>query len=264
MATVILDSIRDVSCSEVAGVIAEATRTAIVIEEDADSWGSGASRMQDILNLDDLPAPGSVFDADHTSLYATGRTLRMESPGRAEVVISYRFYPSSLNNNFHLDRPNTGMAQITTQKDRDGSPLKVTHDQVAQGGEITVMQPEDGFDRDIVLSVPPGSHQQITRDWQGYINSGTWFDSEPGTWLCQQALPEPLDTRATEPTWKYIYHFSFAYEPTGWNPDIFWRDPGSGRPPSGLVDGTGFKEISWYDQRDFNIDPVVIEETEAE
>ena len=252
--TITLDSIRDVSSREAGGVIVEATRVAIVEKNDA-SWPADATVMQTIYDLAGVPRPGDTFSSSHPDLIVTSRSLRMESPARGEVTVQYEFIPSRLNADSHFDTISSTLAQITTQRDKDELELIVTHDGRPQNGEISVLNPEDGFTRRVVVSVSPGNEMAIKTEWQAKINQSPWNNGEAGTWLCLKALPTPLDVRPTRSPWLFIYEFEFAYDATGWAPWVFWRDPSTGRPPDGLVADEGKKEVLWYDEKDFNVEP---------
>ena len=252
---IILDSIREVSSSEWAGVIVEATSVAIVEKNDA-TWPTDKSVMQTVYDLAGVPQPGDTFSPDHSNLIVRNRSCRMESPGRAEVTISYKFTPSSLNSDAQFDKLSSTLAQITTQRNRDGEEIVVSHGGNNQLGEISVLNPEDGFSREVYVSgIVPGDQHNIQTGWQAHVNSSVWNHGAAGTWLCLKALPDPLDIRDSQGTWSFIYQFEFAYDETGWQPQVFWRDPTTGRPPDGLEPGTGSKEVIWYNARDFNADP---------
>ena len=251
-----LNTYRELSCREIAGVIFEATTEAVVERNDG-AWPTDATQMQTVLDLVGLPAPGEVFSEAHPRLHCIGRDCRIEDKGIAVVTMSWHHYPTALNGDPAFDRPNSQLTQINTQKDRAGLNIEVMHDDRTQLGEISVLTPEDGFERDVVLTVLGDGFDQyrIKSEWHSRINETAWNNGSAEAWLCTQALPEPLDIRAGVDNHKYIFHFAFAYNELGWQPDVFYRDPATGRPPKGLVPDVGFKTVTWYETRDFNVEP---------
>ena len=253
--TITTDSIREVSCREVAGIMVEAVTTAILEETTADAWPANKSKMQNVLDEAGLPAPGDTFDADHPNLWLDHRDVRFESPKRCEVVSHFTYYPSLINGDAALDKLSSQMTQITSQTDRSAMPIIVEHSNRKQNGEISVLSPQDGFTRDVVFTVLPGAQYVVKDQWQGKINSSPWNGGDAKTWLCTAATPDPLAIKVGAAFWHFIYHFEFAYDPEGWQPEVFWRDASTGRPPDGLVQDVGRKTVIWYDTLNFNDEP---------
>ena len=99
-----------------------------------------------------------------------------------------------------------------------------------------------------------GGRELIVRKliYEGHVNMNTWGlvpdSSEPKTWLCTGIGARTQDRGIT-----YDVTYNFQYRADTWDHTIRFLDPGTGQPPSDLVEGTGYKDVQVYLTADFNL-----------
>jgi len=270
--------IRDVSATTEAGRIMAARTTALV------SWtntpdtdvAASAKGMQQI--LDDttmgLPHEGDAMDAtDLPNLFCTNRTVVIEDVNKAEITYDWKRYNTKINNtsnphahDYTIAQVEAGNVQITTER-ADGGDIIVTHDGTTQVGEISVLSPLETITIEVLLKqVADGSF--IQAGWLNKVNqpgvmTGHIGSNIYGVSLCTKVLFRPLsiqegDQFILEPggTWIFTFEFVKRSSSNPWNPWVFWRDPETGRPASGMtVESGGKKLVTWYPDRDFSHEP---------
>ena len=86
------------------------------------------------------------------------------------------------------------------------------------------------------------------------VNSESFLGISPGFWFCPGVSWESEDLTEDEiPTWRVSFQFRLRDgDITPWDPRVVYIDPETGQPPTGLVDGIGFKIVPWYLSIDFN------------
>ena len=256
------DLIEATGGQEVGGWLSSCRRKIVLANTDA--WGTAAgAAIQAVLDDTNVPQAGDTLDADHPNLFCTTRDVTMNNSKRATVWCNYKFYATTLNSNVALDNIQTQLKTVTTELDRSGSEITVKHNTAVghnetQVGEISALHPEGGFVREIVLSrTNDGAAQYDTMNsWINHINSDQWNFGEPGTWLCMDATPRPLQINPVGGGLaKWVFRFQFAYDSHGWKPWVFWIDKTTGRPPDGLSPGVGFKQVDHYPTKAFLVEP---------
>ncbi len=260
--TIVQDSLRDVSATEVGGLIRELHQECIVTWEAADQFPTNLTATENILSAAEaagVGVPGSKLGTAQGGLYVTSRGVRIESTNRAQLTVSYRYINDSLNNAVVI-RPSNRLKQITTQTDRTRTPLRVVHNEQPQNGEISVLEADHAFQVDVRVDLEGtgADGNRVVNDWINKTNSSKWdhFNGSKWTWLCTMVNYQYLNWPNV-----YMFTFEFAYDVTTWQPQVFWRESSSGRPPLGLAydpegkdPNAGRKDIKWYDERDYNAD----------
>ena len=89
-----------------------------------------------------------------------------------------------------------------------------------------------------------------SRDYVGKTNMSGWLihpTSPENTWLCTGITGETDDGGLT-----YLVTYSFHYREEGWDSEIVYMDPNTGKPPSDVVDDVGIKTYQMYETANFN------------
>ena len=137
-----------------------------------------------------------------------------------------------------------------TEVDKSGSTITVSHGGESQGG--TIRANEAAMQLAFDMAVETYTPTDVIVAWQNKINSADWFGGSPGVWLCTRVNVQPIQESSTPPRWKFTFEFQAKPYP-GWQPWVRYIDPETGKPPVGLVDGTGYKQVQHYDEADFNL-----------
>mgnify|MGYP005826871195 CR=1 FL=1 len=243
--------------SERGSVVRNVTQTLWLTSTDhATDWGTDAAAPGRVLNDTKLPLAGDILDATFPNMFCVGRSVQMEMPERARVTIEYEYFPTSINASLLPAATTAGLKQVTTELDRQGLPIVVTHNSQNQNGEISVLDPEPTIAADVVYTLPAGLlPDAVMAAWVGATNNNPWRGGITGTWLCQRCDPRPLNAFAGADI-KYIFSFQMVYDPTGQDPAVFWKDPATGRPPANLVLGTGYGTVPWHFPKNFMSEPI--------
>jgi len=186
-------------------------------------------------------------------MFLLSRDIKQEGAGIARILDSFEIItltnPSD-NSNLAPIRISAGVNTVETEVDRDGNTIEVTFIEDIQGGVIhaTAANKSLAFDLAIHASDP----NTIIDRWQNKINSAHWFAGAPGVWLCTRVGVVPIREWENPPLWKFTFEFQAKPLP-GWQPWVRYIDPQSGKPPPGLIEGTGYKQVKHYWTADFNI-----------
>ena len=81
----------------------------------------------------------------------------------------------------------------------------------------------------------------------GKINSGSWRNYPARTWLCTGISGSSTNGGDT-----YIVTYSFQFNAKTWAAHVIYVDPNTGKPPTDLVFGTGYKIVEVYDEVSFS------------
>lgn len=241
--TVTLDILQgSISVSESAGIITSAKRTALV----SGNWSSLSAAAGDILSDANLPAVGHKITINGQDLHLEDRDVRLIDGGDAEVELAYKRRDTPETMQYRIG---TSVEQVTTQLDREGNPITVTHNGVTQGGEISADDSLTVLEAEFVTqSATPGT---VVATWGNKVNSTAWMGGAPGEWRVTHASAELVDS-TTSPHPEYRFRFQFTHRAGGWQPAVAFVDPETGNPPPGLVAGTGYKTVNHYHEIDFN------------
>ncbi len=92
--------------------------------------------------------------------------------------------------------------------------------------------------------------RSITKRWVGKINSDTWRNDAPKTWLIVRVDCECVTAYTRPPVYRIVWWFE--YRDKGWDPfTIAYKDQATGERPNGLVGATVIKDIDRYDAVEF-------------
>ena len=270
------------------GIITELTEQVTATSSDhATDWGTTPSKIKAILNHASVPQPADTLP-NLSNLYVTSRNLSMIDPGTAIITVNYERFNTRLNaapNAYVVVESRPQLVNVTTQKDSQGTrPLVVEHsiggvDQKAQLAEMSILVPGGGFNVtlikyfDALSTFISGGVNDVVREWRATVNSNDGWQtvSDKGRWLCSDVTPrlirkpiEAADQTAgsyTSPMWWWALTFEFLWSEDGWNQDVFWRDPSTGRPPKDLTAGNGpgvnvgTYQAKSYIAKPFNVEP---------
>ena len=196
----------------------------------------------------------------HNNLVLIRRTASM-IPGEKTSAFIELEYASKANDrgNFVFSGATT-LLQETTEVDRAANQITVSHTWPSddpdfadltqtQGAEVPGFLPTTGLRAEGTLQ--RDYPWQISQEWVGSINSTAWATAPlSGQWMCTSVDFKPHDWNTSPKTW--LFTFEFSYKTGGWAPGVVFTDSRTGRPPSGLVSGVGFKTVSLYQFIDFN------------
>jgi hypothetical protein len=214
------------------------------------SWVSTSSDPEVVLR--EILADAALPDTgDSKSMGAYG-TVRLESiavqldpqhkgHGRADLTWQrWETTPTTL-------RGGSGLVEVPTQKDKDGNDLTVSHQGQTQVGTVNKRIHTKQLIFEVVIQeADPAAYAD---DFHGRLNDDTWRGGAARTWLCTVEDYEPLDLVSSPPYWRV--RFRFDYRADGWDEQVIFRDPETGRPPAGLVDGTGYIVAEQEEEADF-------------
>jgi len=189
---------------------------------------------------------GTVEGGDKLFLESVSPRIESTQDGTVAFVdVTYRRVDGDAEDPMPLSGGGT-LSEITTELDKGGKPITVTDENgETQMGSISVLSPQRTISLSTIEAVQtPGD---LVKEYNGSVNSENWNAGESGTWLASVTF-DRYDLSATPRKWKF--NWEFQYEPTGWNPQVFFINK-KGRPPANLVEGKGWKTIEWYTAVDF-------------
>lgn len=241
MPTYTSDMLGTIECTERAGVIVEARRVWTI--EDV-AGADAQSLLNAVLADTGLPKNGHTMTVNAQKVILEERSVRFYDTNCAQVALMYRRQDDTA---FYI-RGDSSVSQVQTELDNAGQQIIVEHDGIQQGGEVDVFEPQVTIEFDIVREgSTPGS---FAKSLAGKVNSVSWQGADPGEWLCMSAAFDPVDLIAVPA--KYRFRLVFQLRDGGWNPTVAYRDNETGRPPVGLVIGTGIKTVDYYTAADFD------------
>ena len=210
-----------------------------------------------------IPVSGATL-AGAPELVLTRRITKLVEGDRTAVDVDL-VYDHALNKGQSIDTPHYGLVvgevsasinQVGSNLDENGNPIVLSHTYPSsdvdyagqtkvQGGEITFAQPQ-------VTVVYKGIKNTlypwlVSRALVGNVNSTSWGGRPTGEWLCTACNYRPYDGT----NGRYEFSIEFQHNPDGWDPTAVFLDDRTGKPPSGLVQGTGYKTVSRYQLVDF-------------
>jgi len=258
MATVHLDTLRDLSLEEDNDVVISLRRTLTVTGVS----GSDHEILYNALSETNVPDPGDELsnDSNMILLKRNAHVVGKNADGAiVEIDIEYssrRFYVFNTWK-FEID---TNMQGIRSQNDRYGNQIIVSHTYPntdpqyagypsSQGGWIDVLTPS-------MILRAAGNYitnrpDIIARQWIGAVNSSSWAAGAAGTWLCSSVKAAEQDNSTSPPTWRM--DFEFQHDQRGWQPAAVYIDPRTGSPPANVVNGVGIVTVQWYPELQFRV-----------
>lgn len=257
-----VDIIEDARWREENGLVSEIVRVAIV--SGLEAFIAPSNPRDHIFKLLMDPNAGPIVAPDlplagSSHPWETALKLRVREPtalghGIARVMLVYRRDDVSppVGQNY-TTRGSSRSEQIETQLDRAGNQIVLTHPgKPDQGGEIHPFETRSEIQAYwLEQSQFPGD---LTRNFTNKLNDGPWVldtGAVARTWHCVDISWEPEDMGRTPPLYRFTASFSF--NPDGFDPQVVYIDPETGRPPPGLVEGQGYKTIEWYEEADFDL-----------
>lgn len=289
MTTAYIDRVDTLNCVEEHGVIRSVTRIARVMGVENTNYTALYQALSDA----DVPVYGDVLDQfpfDNVILVSRSARVVNEDAGTVDVTLEYRHVLENASQ--QIDTPindlgilygkmKSSLTQKTTNlyspqvQEGQDDPLEfeqheITVDHtfgaddpiykdsntpnpnnetapwaIVQGGEISVFVPHRNYVLEGTFATfTPWS---IEDQFLNTVNQLTWLGQGPYTWLC------------TEVQWSFlksgIYKFAFEFQhnPSTWYPWAVFIDQRTGRPPPGLVNGHGKKQIPYYFPVDYNV-----------
>lgn len=268
MATATLDGMLDLAATEEFGVVTQLTRSAQVTGLNQ----TNSSALAAALSASGMPAVGSTAPGnENLVLVRRIPRIRESSPDVADVTLEYvarRYaafnYWSGLginNGSLFTWSGGTNLNQTTTQLDRNGNQVTVSHtfaesdpdpayagETKTQGADVPVRIPNSTVvGRGMLRASYP---DVISKGFAGYLNSNVWAGERPYTWQCVSVDWDPVDTTLIPRLFEFT--FTFEHDPFTHLPQVFYRDERTGRAPDGIASGTGYKYVDFYPAMDFN------------
>jgi hypothetical protein len=224
-----------------AGYIRELDRIARIKELATNDSGT----ILDAIDHADLPTDGDQHPDDATLILEDRSIKRVVSASYVEVVLTYRRHFTTAD---WFAEGTAALQGVTRDTDSGGSFITVTHDGDTQGVTINVEDIlEDIFIEIVEDTDTPGTE---ARAFVNKLNSAIWLGDAAGLWKCTRVEYAPAILTTSPQKWRFRYFFS--YDPAGWQPRVTYIDASTGRPPNGLVEGTGAKDVTYYGTVDFN------------
>jgi len=285
-ASVVTDTIRNLSAEEWHGVIIRLTRECLVIDVDDHDIGGITETVFTALDTAGFTV-GSILP-DHENLVLTGRKADIHE-GDPRVYIVALTYEKFGNEGQSIDAPvhgglfirsQTSLQQVMTNRYPDvypsdpsmaGKQIEVKHtfpdgtatykgadgetlpadpdfpgQEKIQGGEISIYEPQETITVDGILAVD--APWAVTEAMVGFVNSVPWMGQDARKWMCTGA---PYESHALESVYRWLFHFEFQLNRATWDPTAVFIDARQGKPPPGLVANVGYKTIKYQGEIDF-------------
>lgn len=256
MTTAHIDTEDMLEASEVDGAFTRVVRRVRVVDlEDTDY-----EVLQSALDAAGVPAAGDELGS--TGLFLKERNPRLVNKGCVDVDLVYLPANSnggvgqSFESGLVLGESSATLNQVESNLDGAGALITVEHTYPVddldfagltkvQGGTIQVFQPQiTRRYRGIKATAVPW---EIEMDIVGTVNENTWAGGDSRTWMCTACSWKPVDVGGS----RFEFNVEFQYNPDTWDPTVVYKDERTGRPPDGLVAGTGYKTIAKYVDADF-------------
>lgn len=247
--------VHDVSTSEIDGYKYLALRDVLDFL-DTEGYGAGDAPMRDGSNAD-------------KNLLLSHRSVKLVDRAAAEVDLNYEHIAESAYQ--ELANPNTaalvfsGEASLSAKKsqtDRHGDSVILTYtyhaddNKTGHSGEVA----KQGAEFDVQIPTRTRTLRGLLEHYDpeevmagilGHTNSVEWAGGVSGTWLCTKGSYRLHDANAANPKW--LFEFSFEYDPDGWQPKVVFQDPDSKKPPSNWsAQEDAHEEVDWYVSLDFS------------
>jgi len=225
---------------------------------------TGAAAVDEVMDALNTDYPAWHSPSTSTNLVCVGRQVRImaaeNKPSMAVVTLEYASRGEAEPD--YLISGTGSLRQITSEKDFFGVPLAVSYTfpvdyphntdlqgvTDTQGAEINVNYPNQVLRGTRYLQVSnPILFISLRLD---RVNSKLWLGMGPGVALCTDITYNMHDYSTSPKKWKFS--FEFLLDGAGHQPDVIYRDPNTGSPPSDLVQGVGYYTASWYPGFDFN------------
>ena len=276
--TVIKDTLTTLEMHEQNGVI-WTLRRELLVHAITDSDGASLSDFRVLKEaLDACTAEGfgpkTSPEATYGDLILVERIPSLVGGQQAKVRVElvYEQAGSSLDSlplETYLFSGSSSLAQSSTDVDRLGNRIFVSYDHPAgnrrdesqnlvgwrefQADRIQVDAPNDLMVITGRIAMTQTGPMDEAQQIRGHVNAAIWRGGAPGTWLCtsvEYELYHLLSIAPPRPIWTFTWTFQF--DPAGWQPWVFFRDPATGKLPSNLVPGQGFYQVDWFPTHTFH------------
>lgn len=251
MPTVHIDIVDRVRWTETDGTITSIMRGALVTGLPD---GGGEANVQAALNESGVPQPGVEHD-EIPGLFCKRRspTPVARDPTSIMVLCEY-LLPTALDNtppdgDLFVASGSSSLLMVQSDVDRDGNQVVLSWNDRQQTGQFQVGVPVQSLRLGHTVHVAePELWQKL---WVGKVNSQAFRTRGAGQWLCVGADFD-LTERETTPL-GYSFTYEFVGNDEGHDPKVVYIDPTTRKPPPGIVDDVGRKEVPWYFDVDFNL-----------
>ncbi len=283
-----IDIIEGVRWQEEAGVVSNVQRMVIVTDLPGPIVGNADFNVRLALNHVSVPQPGEVHPSE-PNVFVTSRAGKAISPTQINILVTYQVpgggdFPPP-DSNFVLSG-GSSVEQVETSKFILTVPPNTPP--YAIGGQVIGKNIEVKPPQSIVTEGDEGINKNQTATVAAFetrttisinntftapapwafapmvtnaVNDGGWrYDggfSAPRTWQVEGYSFELTDRTTVPPTYRQTV--KFRHNPNTWDPEVFWVDPRTGRPPKdvgeltgGDVDGQSYYRVGVHIEMNFN------------
>ena len=245
-ATVITDwAARPPRLIEQSGAVVSLERTYMVYG----LTGTDIGKLDEALTAAGVPTYGDV-PADYPNLILDRRDCMVLSEANIyKCIIELGYESRARAGQEFVFSGGSSLVSEQRRVDYYGQLLYVTYGGDTQVGEVDSFVPQSTIEATgIVETDYPLRESHL---WTGRLNALPWGDvSSSGKWMCTRVSWECIDTQASPKRYRYQYEFQVNLR--GWQPQVWYVDPATGRPPGDIVAGTGYYTAAIYPYRDFN------------
>lgn len=262
MATALMDLVKTLEAKERHGAITYLVRQVRVVGlTDADY-----SVLFSALTAAGVPAPGSLLiGVAAANLVLTERNVNLVDEDKSTVDV-HLIYEHVLNEGQNLTTPLNSLIcgevlatlnEVDSNVDLFGYPIVVQHtypgtDEVfpdqtkIQGGVVKFFQAQitQTFEGIRTTNNP----WVLARTVAGSVNKVSWLGGAPAQWMCTKCSWRVHDFK--DPI-RFHFSFEFQFNPDTWDPEVFFIDERTGKPPKDLIPGTGSKRVPKHPRQDF-------------
>lgn len=253
-----IDRVDDLNATEEDGVVTRLLRKIRVVDLSSTDYTVLFTALNTLGISPQSKLPG-------TSLVLRQRNPKLVDEDKATVDVELVYEHEAKNSGQSFSNPASGIVlgqvqvsvnQVRTNTDRLGEVVTVRHTWPHTDDTFADKTSEQSLDFDFFQPQSRRIYKGrvstqfpwiLERAIIGKINANPWMGFGTSEWMCTGCDWEPVDGTA------FIYEFSFEFQhnPDGWNPQAFFIDPRTGRPPPGLVEGVGYKTVDRHVPADF-------------
>ena len=216
------------SVAEQAGEITDAKSVYVV-----SGWTQ--TPLASVLADTNLKQVGDAFNTDNPNLTVISRHLT------AVAKQEDGSYTLKVEIIFQLERPDpkalrgsSSLVQVETANYPNGTPIKLTHQGVPQGGEVSILVPQSSVTLSITL--PLTSPEEFAADWIGKVNLSPWRGGDPYAWIVMAINWELIDDTSNPQKYKLDFDFEQSSDAIGkWGITVVFRQE-DGTIPTNLDD----------------------------
>lgn len=213
------------------------------------------AQMYNALTDFQIPAIGSdlsAVDLDLTGCWLRAINAEVMSPGTVKLILHYSHSPIE---QLVIEAGST-LNQVQTNKDKNDAKISLEYTYpdpfppnpqfagttATQGGTFTKMVPERVL---VYKQRESTSPQSFAALYEGKVNDATWQGGAAGTWIVAS-----ITGRSDNSGIDFVNFYRFQYRKDGWDPEVVFIDPSTGKPPPDVGAG-GQKVVATYDNFNF-------------